>query len=117
MLGLLALKISKDEILTIGTTNTGTIGKLSINLLIDYINNNINHSTEPMEAIDDFIEENSLANEQLFDVLPIGVMTIDLNSSITKINKYALQILNLPKEKVLGNNIRSNILIQNFQIY
>lgn len=109
MLGLLALKISKDEILTIGTTNTGMIGKLSINLLIDYINNNINHSTEPMEAIDDFIEENSLANEQLFDVLPIGVMTIDLNSSITKINKYALQILNLPKEKVLGNNIRNII--------
>lgn len=109
MLGLLALKISKDEILTIGTTNTGMIGKLSINLLIDYINNNINHSTEPMDAIDDFIEENSLANEQLFDVLPIGVMTIDLNSSITKINKYALQILNLPKEKVLGNNIRNII--------
>lgn len=109
MLGLLALKVSKGETLTLGTKETGIIGKLAIKSLIEYIDSHINSSTETMESIDDFIEENSLANEQLFEVLPIGVMTIDLNSSVTKINNYALQILDLPEKDVLGNNIRNII--------
>ncbi|MGL5614877.1 MAG: sigma 54-interacting transcriptional regulator [Sarcina sp.] len=109
MLGVLALKIGQNETLSIGTKDNGMIGKLAIKILIEYIENNINSTTSKMEAIDDFIEENNLANEQLFDVLPIGVIAIDLNSSVTKINKYALKILNLPEKEVLGNEIQNVI--------
>lgn len=109
MLGILALKISKDEILSIGTKEKGLVGKLAIKNLVEFIENNINSSISTMEDIDDFIEENNLANEQLFDVLPIGVIAIDLNSSVTKINKYALKILALPENDVLGNDIKNII--------
>ncbi len=109
MLGLLALKVNTNEILSIGCKDVGMISKLAIQSLIEYIDTYINSYPDTMPKIDKFIDESTIANEQVFDELPIGVLAIDMNENITKANNHALNILGTSFSDTIGKPIKKLI--------
>ncbi|MGL4656753.1 MAG: sigma 54-interacting transcriptional regulator [Sarcina sp.] len=109
MLGILALKLSKDDIVSFGCIETGIVSKLAISSLIEYIENNINSSTEEITEIDDFIDESNIANEQVLDEIPVGIIAIDIHNNITKINSYASNLLEKNIYEALGQPIKKLI--------
>jgi PAS domain S-box-containing protein len=58
-----------------------------------------------MSNIDALIEESTIANEQILENLPLGIIIIDANSNITSANKYTLKLLNRASKEVLGRNV------------
>ena len=109
MLGILALKLSKDDIVSFGCDETGIVAKLAISSLIEYIENNINSSTKEVTEIDDFIDESNIANEQVLDEIPVGIIAIDIHNNITKINSYASNLLEKNIYETLGQPIKKLI--------
>ncbi|MGL4452902.1 MAG: sigma 54-interacting transcriptional regulator [Sarcina sp.] len=109
MLGILALKLIKDDIVSFGCAETGIVGKLAISSLIDYIETNINSSTKEITEIDDFIDESNIANEQVLDEIPVGIIAIDIHNNITKINSYASNLLEKTVYETLGQPIKKLI--------
>ncbi|MGL4991802.1 MAG: sigma 54-interacting transcriptional regulator [Sarcina sp.] len=109
MLGLLALKINQGDTLSFGCKETSLIGKAAIQTLIDYIDTNINLSEIITPKIDAFIDESNIANENLLDELPVGIITIDTQGIITKINSYALHLIKKSLNEALGTSIRKLI--------
>ncbi|WP_297519895.1 sigma 54-interacting transcriptional regulator [uncultured Clostridium sp.] len=109
MLGILALKLSKNDIVSFGCKESGMIGKLAIGTLLDYIETNINSSIEVTPEIDGFIDESNIANEQVLDELPVGIIAIDIHNNITKINSYALNLLEKSIYQTLGQPIKKLI--------
>ncbi|MGL4762424.1 MAG: sigma 54-interacting transcriptional regulator [Sarcina sp.] len=109
MLGILALKIRKDDIISFGCDETGMIGKLALASLIEYIEANINSSIENTPKIDDFIDESNIANEQVLDEIPVGIIAIDIHNNITKINSYALNLVDKNIYQTIGQPIKNLI--------
>lgn len=109
MLGLLALKVNVGEILSIGCKELSESGRLAVSALIDYVENNINLSNSHIEKIDEFIDESNIANEQMLDELPIGILAIDVHENITKINSHALLMLGTTLTEALGSQIKNFI--------
>lgn len=109
MLGLLALKVNVGEILSIGCKDLSESGKLAVFALIDYVENNINLSNSHIEKIDEFIDESNIANDQMLDELPIGILAIDVHENITKINSHALLMLGTTLAEALGSQIKNFI--------
>lgn len=109
MLGLLALKVNVSEVLSIGCKDNTEVGKIAVSTLIDYVENNINLSNSHTEKIDEFIDENNIANDQMLDELPIGILAIDIHENITKINSHALLMLGTTLSEALGSQIKNFI--------
>lgn len=106
MLALISLKVNNQETLTIGCKEEGMIGKLAVMSLIDYIEKFINSPiSSNLEEIDEFIEESMIAQEQVLENVPIGILVIDLYHNITTINKYALNLIDKSYHDVIGKNI------------
>lgn len=105
MLALLSLKIVQDDDIIIASKKDSENDFKAVKELIDYIELHINHNSSNMEQIDAFIEESKIANEQILDGLPIGILVIDLYNNITSINEYALNIIEKNYEDVIGKNI------------
>ncbi|SHE47881.1 sigma 54-interacting transcriptional regulator [Clostridium fallax] len=105
MLALLSLKVQQNENVFIGADINNPNCKIAVKELIDYINSTINNTPSVMNQIDAFIEESKIANEQILESLPIGVLVIDSNSNITNINEYALSLIDKNHEDVLGKKI------------
>ncbi|MGL5634316.1 MAG: sigma 54-interacting transcriptional regulator [Sarcina sp.] len=109
MLGILALKIQQGDIISFGTPETDMVGKLAIQALSEYIETHINSATESMPEIDDIIDETNIANDQVLDELPVGIIAIDIHKNITKINTYALKLLNKTFYNAIGKPIKQLI--------
>lgn len=109
MLGLLALKVNVSEVLSIGCKDNTEVGKIAVSTLIDYVENNINLSNSHTEKIDEFIDESNIANDQMLDELPIGILAIDIHENITKINSHALLMLGTTLSEALGSQIKNFI--------
>lgn len=105
MLAILSLKISHDENIEIGCKEGGMLGKLAVLSLLDYIDKTINTSNCPLEKIDRFIEQTIIANEQVLENIPIGILVIDLHENITTINDYALKFINKNYSEVIGKPV------------
>jgi transcriptional regulator with PAS, ATPase and Fis domain len=59
-----------------------------------------------MSNIDKLIEESTIANEQILQNLPLGIIVIDANNNITSVNEYILNLLEKNANEVLGIGIR-----------
>lgn len=115
MLGLLALKVNQGDTLSFGSNENSLMAKAAIQSLIEYINSNINLSNVETPRIDEFIDESNIANEQLLDALPIGIIAIDIYGNITKINSYFLNLIKKSLHEVIGKPIKK--IIPNSQLF
>jgi transcriptional regulator with PAS, ATPase and Fis domain len=109
MLALISLKIKQNEIIEISCYEDGLSGRNAVLELCNYINTQIDTQNSSMSNIDELIEENTIANEQALDNLPLGVIIIDANLNITSANKYTLNLLQKDLTSVLGRNIKDII--------
>lgn len=105
MLSLISLKILKGEIIELSCNEDTTKAYNAINELYDFINNdlNINHNMSKLDAI---IDENTIANEQIIHNIPIGIIVIDKNSRIIRVNNYTLNLLNDSEKNIYGQYIK-----------
>ena len=118
MLALLSLRVQYKETINIGAKEDSPNSEIAVNELYSYILTKVNLDSSTMEQIDVFIEEGKIANEQILDSIPIGVVVIDLNSDITYINDYALKVfekehaqsIGKPIEKIVHNTQLPNII-------
>lgn len=109
MLALLSLRVQVGESILIGCKPDTPNGEEAIDELIAYIEKHINQSSQYMKEIDAFIEETKIANDQILSSVPIGVIVIDLNSNITSINEYALNLIEINYNDAIGKNVRDII--------
>ena len=105
MLALISLKIKQNEIIEISCYEDSLGGRNAVLELCSFINTQIEPHNPSMSNIDALIEESTIANEQILDNLPLGIIIIDANSNITSANKYTLALLNKASKEVLGRNI------------
>lgn len=108
MLALLSLKIQKGETIEISCNNDSDIGYQAVNEMFNFINFELN-SDNTMSKLDAIIEENTIANEQIINNIPIGIIVIDSNCHIVKINQYALNLIYSSEKKVYGKYIKDII--------
>lgn len=110
MLAILSLKVLPGEGILIGCQNEGMIEKLAVQSLMDFIDKNINDSSEPEDSeIDEIIDASIVANEQVLESLPIGIVVIDIDQNIITINQYALRFIGCDRKDVNGKKINEVI--------
>lgn len=109
MLALLSLKIKENEIIEISCKEDNSDGKHAVLELSKFINTQIENETSFMSNVDKLIEESTIANEQILQNLPLGVVVVDVNSNITSANSYMLNLLGKSSKEVLGRNIKDII--------
>jgi len=109
MLALISLKIKQNEIIEISCYEDSLQGRNAVLELCSFISTQIEPNNSFMSNIDEFIEENTIANEQILESLPLGIIVIDVNSNITSANEYALRLLNKVSKEVVGRNIKNII--------
>jgi PAS domain S-box-containing protein len=105
MLALISLKIKQNEIIEISCYEDSLVGRNAVLELCSFINTEIEPHNPSMSNIDALIEESTIANEQILENLPLGIIIIDANSNITSANKYTLKLLNKTSKEVLGRNV------------
>lgn len=109
MLALLSLKIRENEIVEISSIEETTAGRNSVLELCNFITTQIEPQGRVLSNIDALIEENTIANEQILENLPLGVIVIDANSNVTSANEYTLKLVNKNINEVLGRNVNEVI--------
>ena len=105
MLALLSLRIRQDEKLEISTRENTENSQKAVEEICEFISHGIDDKNVNLKKIDDIIEENSIANEQILESIPVGILVIDLNSYITSINKYGLKLIDRPSLDVIGRKV------------
>ncbi len=113
MLALLSLKVRENESVIISCKDEKN-GDTAVNELCNYLESQMNVYPQVLKEIDAFIEESKIANEQILEDLPIGILVIDTDCNITFINKYALRFFDKEYNKVIGKPV--NNLIKNSQL-
>ncbi|MGL5245698.1 MAG: sigma 54-interacting transcriptional regulator [Sarcina sp.] len=104
MLALLSLRVTNGEIISVGCKEEGIIGKLAVNFILEYINEVINTHTQ-IEEVDKLICESQIANDQVLENVPIGIVVIDLYQNIININDYSLKLIGKIYDEVIGKPI------------
>ena len=103
ILALISLRIQKNETITIGAKNSNYASTKAVQELYDYIDKELASNYSTMNNIDAIIQESTIANTQILSNLPVGIIVIDSNSTITNINNYTLNILGRPFKDIIGH--------------
>lgn len=109
MLALLSLKIKENEIIEVSCKEDSTNGQSAVLELCDFITKGIATTNSTLSKIDDIIEENTIAYEQIVRNIPVGILVIDTNGHITAMNDYALKIVNKSLSDVIGRHVKEVI--------
>lgn len=109
MLALISLKIQQFETITVSTNDNNINSLKAIDEFCTFIEKDLSTSTNKEAKLDEILEENTIANEQILDNLPVGIIVIDVNCSVIKINKYALQIVNMSHKFAIGKYVKDVI--------
>ncbi|MCM8710757.1 sigma 54-interacting transcriptional regulator [Clostridium sp. SYSU_GA19001] len=109
MLALVSLKIKENEIIEISCYEDNNSGRNAVLELCSFITTQIGPQSSSMSNVDALIEESTIANEQILENLPLGIIIIDANSNITSANEYTLNLLKKNIHEVLGRNINDII--------
>ncbi|WP_050606415.1 sigma 54-interacting transcriptional regulator [Clostridium niameyense] len=104
MLALVSLKIKEDEIIEISCPDNSSKAEKAVLELCNFINKDINIDS-PISKLDNIIEENTIAYDQIFSNIPIGILIVDTNSKITMANDYALKVIGEPLKNIIGKNV------------
>ncbi len=76
MLALISLKIKQHEIIEISCNSDSSKAESAVLELCNFINYDISKEN-PTSKLDDIIEENTIAYDQIFTNIPIGILVID----------------------------------------
>lgn len=109
MLVLISLKVKEGEVIEISCLEDTPAGRNAVLELSDFISIKLSANNNYMADIDAIIEETTVANEQVLQKIPMGILIIDANSYITTANDYALQIIGKELSEVLGSPVRDII--------
>lgn len=109
MLALVSLKIKQDEMVDVCCQEDSENGKLAVLELCNFITQGISSNNSTLSKIDDIIEENTIAYEQIVENIPVGIIVIDANGHITAINDYALKITDKNLSNVIGRYVKDII--------
>ncbi|NMM62181.1 sigma 54-interacting transcriptional regulator [Clostridium sp. P21] len=110
MLALLSLKIKEGEIVEISCKENSIEGQNSVLELCNFITIYIvDNNNSVLSKIDDIIEENTIAYDQIVKNIPVGILVIDVNGYITAMNDYALKIVDKNQKDVIGRFVKDII--------
>jgi PAS domain S-box-containing protein len=109
MLALLSLKIRQGEIIEVSCRESSHEGRNAVLELCDFINALMEEKSPCMAKIDDIIEQTSIANEQILESIPVGIVVVDSNSSIVMLNNYGLNIIGKDLKDVVGRHVKDVI--------
>ncbi|MBV7271558.1 sigma 54-interacting transcriptional regulator [Clostridiaceae bacterium UIB06] len=109
MLALLSLKVREDEIIEVSCKEDSLNGQKAVVDLCNFITKDMATNNSVLSKIDDIIEENIIAYEQIVENIPVGILVIDANGYIVTINDYALDIAGKNSSNVIGRNIKDII--------
>lgn len=106
MLALISLKVKENEIIEISCFEDSISGRNAVLELCSFITNKLAPQSSIMSNVDALIEESTIANEQILENLPLGILVTDINSNITSVNEYTLNLLKKTSQEVIGRNIK-----------
>lgn len=106
MLALVSLKVREGDTVEVCCKDETEAGKKAIDELCSFIFRRGMDDDKSYDSIDDILEENTIANEQIIESIPVGIVVIDINCSITAINGYGLNIVSMPMKDVMGKNVK-----------
>lgn len=109
MLALISLKIKQNEIVEVSCYEDSIAGRSAVLELCNYITTQIEPQSSSMSNIDKLIEENTIANEQILENIPLGIIVVDENSNITFANEYILKLLSKSQNEVIGITVEEVI--------
>ena len=105
MLALVSQKIQKGDLIEVSCKEDTFDGEKAVLSLSTFINSGIEKNETPISNLDEIIEQNTIANEQILQSIPMGIIVIDQNSYITSINHYALNLIEKNDDEVLGRSV------------
>lgn len=105
ILAVISLKILENEEVEICSSSDDSNSKMAVRQLILFIDNEFGENGETLSGIDEILAESNIAKDQLIESVPIGVVVTDPYCNIVDINSYALNILEVKEDEVLGKNI------------
>lgn len=105
ILAVISLKILENEEVEICSSSDDSNSKMAVRQLILFIDNEFGENGETLSGIDEILAESNIAKDQLIESVPIGVVVTDPYCNIVDINGYALNILEVKEDEVLGKNI------------
>ncbi|SMC29252.1 PAS domain S-box-containing protein [Clostridium acidisoli DSM 12555] len=109
MLALVSQKIQNGELIEVSCKEDTLDGQKSVLELCDFITTGLEKNETPISKLDAIIEQNAIANEQILESIPMGILVIDANSYITFMNEYALDLVEKNNEEVLGRPVNEII--------
>ena len=105
MLALISLRIQNGEFIEVSCKEDSIAGQFAVVELCNFISNELQQNTYPISKIDAILEQNTIANEQILENIPMGILVIDTDSNIASINQYALDLIDANIEDVIGKPV------------
>lgn len=102
MLALISQRIQNGELIEVSCKEDTLSGQKAVLELCNFITRGLELDATPISNLDAIIEQNTIANEQILENIPLGVIVIDAHSYIISMNQYALKIVEKKTEEVLG---------------
>ncbi|MBA5851724.1 sigma 54-interacting transcriptional regulator [Clostridium sp. cel8] len=109
MLALVSLKIKQNETIEVCCNEDTENGKKAVHDMCNFIINDLADNNPTTSKIDDIIEQNTIAYEQIVKNIPVGIVVIDENARITTMNDYGLKIVNKSISEVTGRFVKNVI--------
>lgn len=105
MIALLSMKIAKDDIIEISCLEDSVEGKNAVTGLCSFIDELVTDKATSMHKLDNIMIQSNIANEQILQSIPVGIVVVDVNCSVVSINSYGLNFINRQLKEVIGRNI------------
>lgn len=106
MLAIISMKIENGDVIEICCESEDKVALQVVNEMCSFIGS-LDTDNDSMSKIDAIIEETTIANEQILENIPLGIIVIDNNEYITTMNKYALSLFDKTSKDVLGKKIHN----------
>ncbi|MFT8316493.1 MAG: sigma 54-interacting transcriptional regulator [Clostridium sp.] len=105
MLALISQRIQNGEMIEVSCKEDSLTGQKAVLELCNFISSELELNDTPISNLDAIIEQNTIANEQILENIPLGIIVIDAHSYIISMNQYALDIVKKNSEEVLGKSV------------
>ncbi|SHH63681.1 sigma 54-interacting transcriptional regulator [Clostridium grantii] len=109
ILALISLRIHEGEEIEISCKEDTKEAKNAVKELIELISSNFNKNDESFASLDAILEESAIANEQIIQSIPVGILVIDADGNITLMNEYGLNLIEKKREEVIGKFVKQII--------
>lgn len=109
MLALVSLKIGENEIIEVSCEKDTEKDMAAVNELCSFIEHGLTEKQASYTKLDYIIQENNIANEQILENIPMGIMVIDSNCHITTMNEYGLRVISRSLGEIKGRHVKDII--------